>query len=154
MSEVQQPAEGGELLSDEQIKNIPSGLSTLRRQNTADGKRMRNWKAVAQTQLAHSKLSLYLWGLEPCPEHIRTGGVFTRRECPECWKTLLCNPPSECQEKIKTLEAEVVAAMSTVDGLVDDLEKSKTREQKFQLHIGRLEEQLKACMSSKNKIGL
>ena len=29
------------------------------------------------------------WGIEPCFEHTRGGGIFTRRECPKCWKTLV-----------------------------------------------------------------
>jgi len=29
------------------------------------------------------------WGIEPCHEHYRGGGVISQRECPLCWQTLL-----------------------------------------------------------------
>jgi len=28
------------------------------------------------------------WGIQPCFDHRKGGGLFTKRECPECWKQL------------------------------------------------------------------
>lgn len=39
---------------------------------------------------ANQILSLFAeWGIEPCQEHYRGGGVISRRECPLCWQSLL-----------------------------------------------------------------
>jgi hypothetical protein len=43
---------------------------------------------VAEAQLANDKKQLYLWGIASCFEHSKGGGVLTKRECPECWKSL------------------------------------------------------------------
>ncbi|KKL98678.1 hypothetical protein LCGC14_1822040 [marine sediment metagenome] len=41
--------------------------------------------------------SLIQWGIEQCQEHYKGGGVISKRECPECWKSLKANPTSEVE---------------------------------------------------------
>lgn len=41
-------------------------------------------RAIAKAQAK----KMLEWGIEPCLKHTTGGGVFTRRECPQCWQQL------------------------------------------------------------------
>ncbi len=47
-------------------------------------------RAMEDEALCEAQLKKVVeWGIERCQEHYRGGGVFSRRECPKCWKDLL-----------------------------------------------------------------
>ncbi len=47
-------------------------------------------RILAITEVDHKAHieALIQWGIEQCQEHYKGGGVISRRECPECWKSL------------------------------------------------------------------
>ena len=79
-----------------------------------------------KAQLAHDKARLYLWGLGACSEHIRDidDGVFTKLECPECWKMLAkgWHPPSECPQKPTLSGVEKQHILQALTGHYEQME--------------------------------
>lgn len=48
--------------------------------------------AVKEERIVTASLAVIkkvaLWGIESCMEHATGSGVFSRRECPRCWRAL------------------------------------------------------------------
>ena len=73
------------LLTDEEIEEVSNFREVAEAQ---DAKTASIVRAEVETECQARIEALIKWGMEVCNEHYRGGGVFTRRECPECWKSL------------------------------------------------------------------
>jgi len=65
---------------EEAISKMPEGQEMVRGVTKLDG--------LYQMILQQGRREVVEWGILPCNEHYKGGGLFTRRECPECWKKL------------------------------------------------------------------
>ena len=85
------------LLTDEEIKeldiNLMAGILAHHAMAVKNGRdpTLETSEALSERRkVAKAQLKKVVeWGIERCQEHYRGGGVFSRRECPKCWKDLL-----------------------------------------------------------------
>uniref|UniRef100_A0A6H1Z6Q8 Uncharacterized protein n=1 Tax=viral metagenome TaxID=1070528 RepID=A0A6H1Z6Q8_9ZZZZ len=78
-------------ICDQCIEHLPKAQAVKSRLN----ENQKGYKAGVLTRQMHlnkakkdERERIQKWGIRPCFEHGSGSGVFTRRECPECWKSL------------------------------------------------------------------
>ena len=86
------------ILTDEQIREIELEFQEAMAtwwDNATDGERMSLTNSpkdltprLLEAQVRETLKMVGEWGIEQCQEHYKGGGVISKRECPECWKSL------------------------------------------------------------------